>query len=131
VVWPPARSSTPSLIRGAGKTNLAFLKDVQTALWVAVGEQNPEFGVSAAAQQMITAANANPGFVPGSDDVTAVIVYSDGILPLPKIRAGEIQESVCEMKPLKSIVNKATGSGIFGGVGVVSSQFQVTVKQVW
>lgn len=66
-------------IRGAGTTNLAFLKDVQTAIWVLMGEQNPEFGVSATARQMIDAANANANFVPGSGDTVAVLLYSDGI----------------------------------------------------
>ena len=125
-VWNKVNYTLNHKIRGAGKTNLAFLKDVQTAIWVAVGEQNPEFGVSATAQQMINAANANSNFVPGSGDVAAVIVYSDGILPLPTIRPGEIQESICEMKPLKTIVNHATASG----GGVQSGQVQVTVKQV-
>ena len=129
-VWNKVNYTLNHKIHGAGKTNLAFLKDVQTAVWVAIGEQNPEFGVNATAQQMINEANAHSSFVPGPDDVTAVVVYSDGILPLPKIRAGEIQESVCEMKPLKSIVNKATGSVRFGTGVVVSGQVQATVRQV-
>jgi hypothetical protein len=125
-VWNKVNYTLNHKIHGAGKTNLAFLKDVQTAVWVLVGEQNPEFGVSAAAQQMIDAANANSNFLPGSDDVTAVIIYSDGILPLPTIRPGEIQESICEVMPLKTIVNHATASG----GGVQSDQVQATVKQV-
>ena len=48
-----------------------------------------------------------------------VIIYSDGILPLPTIRRGEIQESICEMKPLKNIVNHAPVSG--GAVQAVSN----------
>ena len=128
-VWNKVNYTLNHKIHGAGKTNLAFLKDVQTAIWVAVGEQNPEFGVSATAQQMINEANANSSFVPGPDDVVAVIVYSDGILPLPTIRPGEIQESVCEMKPFQAIVNLATGSGTFNGVVVVSGEVQATVKR--
>lgn len=99
---------------------------MQTAIWVAVGEQNPEFDVSATALQRINEANANSNFVPVSDDLVAVIVYSDGILPLPTIRSGEIQESICEMKPLKAVVNQATANG----GGVQSGQVQATVKQV-
>ena len=34
-------------IRGAGKSDLEFFKDVQTAVWVSLGEPNPEFGISA------------------------------------------------------------------------------------
>jgi uncharacterized repeat protein (TIGR01451 family) len=126
-VWNKVNYTLNHKIQGAGQSNLAFLKDVQTAIWVAVGEQHPEFGVSATAQQMVNEANAHSSFVPGPDDVTAVIVYSDGILPLPQIRRGEIQESICEMKgKLKSIVNKATASN----GSVTSAQVQVTVKQV-
>jgi hypothetical protein len=116
-------------IRGAGRSNLGFLKDVQTAIWVLLGEQNPEFGVSVPAQQMIDAANAHADFAPASGDIVAVIVYSDGITA--QIRPGEIQESICEMKSkLKRIVNKAKGSVTFGTAVVLSGQVQVTVKQV-
>ena len=99
---------------------------MQTAVWVAVGEQNPEFGVSATAQQMINEANANSSFVPGPDDVVAVIVYSDGM----RVTPGSIQESIFEMKPFQAIVNVATGSGTFDGVVVLSGQVQATVRQV-
>ena len=125
-VWNKVNYTLNHKIRGAGKSNLAFLKDVQTAIWVAVGEPNPEFGISKEAQQMIDAANANPDFVPGAGDIVAVIISSDGILPLPQIRPGEVQESVCEVKPLKSIVNKATVRNAV----VTSGQVQATVKQV-
>ena len=128
-VWNKVNYTLNHKIHGAGKTNLAFLKDVQTAVWVAVGEQNPEFGVNATAQQMINEANANSSFVPGPNDVVAVLIYSDGILPLPTIRPGEIQESVCEMKPFQAIVNVATGSGTFNGVVVVSGAVQATVTR--
>ena len=125
-VWNKVNYTLNHKIRGAGRSNLSFIKDVQTAIWVAVGELHPEFGVSPAAQQMIDEANANSSFVPNAGDITAVLLYSDGILPLPKIRSGEIQESICEMKPLKTIVNHATVSG----GGVQSVQVQATVNQV-
>ena len=66
-VWPGTRSTTCSITRSAAPANrkLAFFKDVQTAVWVLLGEPNPEFGVSAAAQQMIDQANAQPDYVPG------------------------------------------------------------------
>lgn len=113
-------------IRGAGKTRLAFFKDVQTAVWVLLGEQNPEFGVSAAAQQMINEANAQPGYVPSPYDVVAVLVYSDGMTVTPD----SIQESIIEIQPLSLIVNHATGSATSAGVVVRSVQAEATVRQV-
>ena len=112
-------------IRGAHKTNLEFIEDVQTAIWVLLGEPNPEFGVSATAQQMIDEANANPSFVPGPGDIVAVIVYSDGMHPT----RNSIQESIIEVKPLQAIVNHATVSGTVGDVVVQSGQVQATVIQ--
>ncbi|MEO8680519.1 MAG: hypothetical protein ABI665_15815, partial [Vicinamibacterales bacterium] len=129
LAWNKVNYTLNHKIRAAGRSNLGFLKDVQTAIWVLLGEQNPEFGVSAAAQMMIDAANANANFVPSAGDIVAVIVYSDGIST--SIRPGEIQESICEMKSkLRSIVNKATGSVTFGTAVVLSGQVQVTVIQV-
>ena len=130
LAWTKVNYTLNHKIRGPGKTTLEFLKDVQTAIWVLVGEQNPEFGVSATAQQMIDAANANSNFVPVSGDIVAVLVHSDGILPLPAIRPGEIQESICEVQPLKTIVNHATAAVTIGGVVVRSAQVEATVKQV-
>jgi hypothetical protein len=112
-VWNKVNYLLNHKIRGVGKSDLAFFKDVQTAVWVLVGHQNPEFGVSATAQQMINEANAHPSFVPGPTDVVAVIIYSDGIMPLPQIRSGEIQQSIIEMKPLGSITNHALVAGKF------------------
>jgi hypothetical protein len=66
-------------IRGDGKTDLEYFKDVQTAIWLLVGDDDPEFGVSPEAQQMVDDANANAGFMPGNGDLVAFIVYSDGI----------------------------------------------------
>ena len=128
LAWNKVNYALNHKIRGAGKSRLAFFKDVQTAVWVLLGEPNPEFGVSAAAQQMINEANAQSSFVPGPYDVVAVIVYSDGIT-VP-IRSGEIQESIIEVQLLKTIVNHATGSVTFGGVVVRSGQVEATVKQV-
>jgi hypothetical protein len=129
LAWGKVNYTLNHKIRGAGRSNLAFLKDVQTAIWVLLGEQNPEFGISVWARQMINAANANAGFLPSAGDLVAVIVHSDGISA--QIRPGEIQESICEMNSkLKSIVNNATASGSFGTGLVVSGQVQVTVKQV-
>ena len=109
-------------IRAAGASDLQFFKDVQTAIWVSVGEQNPEFGISPAAQQMIDAANQNQNYVPGPGDVVAVIVYSDGMTIFP----GSIQESILEMRLLQSITNDA----FVTTTGVTSAHTQVTVNQV-
>ena len=129
LAWGKVNFTLNHKIRGAGRSNLAFLKDVQTAIWVLLGEQNPEFGVSVWARQMIDAANANATFLSSSGDIAAVVLYSDG--RGPQIRSGEIQESICEMNSkLKSIVNKAIASVTFGTGTVVSGQVQVTVKQV-
>ena len=38
-------------VRGAGKIEVAFFKDVQTAVWALLGEPHPQFGVNAAAQR--------------------------------------------------------------------------------
>ena len=129
LAWSKVNYTLNHKIRGAGRSNLSFLKDVQTAIWVLLGEQNPEFGISVWARQMIDAANANAMFLPSSGDLVAVLLYSDGIGL--QIRPGEIQESICEMNSkLKSIVNKATASVTFGTGTVVSGQVQVIVKQV-
>jgi uncharacterized repeat protein (TIGR01451 family) len=126
LAWNKVNYALNHKIREAGKSRLAFLKDVQTAIWVLLGEQNPEFGVSAAAQQMINEANAQPGYVPSPYDVVAVLVYSDGMT----VTADSIQESIIEMQPLSLIVNHATASGASGGAVVRSGQAQATVRQV-
>jgi hypothetical protein len=66
-------------VRGEGKSDLEFFKDVQTAIWLLVGDDNPEFGISPEAQKMVDDANANSGYMPGDGDIVAFIVYSDGI----------------------------------------------------
>ena len=104
-------------IRGPNK--LQFFKDVQTAIWVVLGEPNPEFGISATAKKMINAANANPNFVPGPGDVVAVIIYSDGILPG---NDDSIQESICEMRPSGAIINHATAKVKYGTKFVQSGE---------
>ncbi len=58
-------------MRGTGKTDSEFFKDVQTAIWVVLGEPTPTWGISFDAQQMIDAANANPGYVPGPTDTVS------------------------------------------------------------
>ncbi len=66
LAWGKVNYTLNHKIRGAGRSNLAFLKDVQTAIWVLLGEQNPEFGISVWARQMIDAANANATFLPSA-----------------------------------------------------------------
>lgn len=82
-------------IRGAGKTDLEFFKDVQTAIWLLVGDNNPEFGISPEAQQMVDDANAHPGYKPENGDIVAFIVYSDGT---SRKRTDFVQEVVIEVK---------------------------------
>ena len=85
---------------------LQFFKDVQTAIYVVLG-QTSEFAITPNAHAMIDAANANPNFVPGTDDIVAVIIYSDGMLPVNYKNRNQIQESICEMR-LGAIINHAT-----------------------
>jgi len=113
-------------IRGAGKTDLAFFKDVQTAIWLLMGETYSSFGVSPEAQQMVADANAHPTYVPGARDVVAVIVYSDGM----GSSSNSIQEEIIEVKRPGTITNLATGRGKSGSVTITSNQGQVTVTQV-
>jgi hypothetical protein len=113
-------------VRAPGASDLQFFKDVQTAVWVSVGEQNPEFGISAAAQQMITAANQHATYVPGPGDVVAVVIYSDGMTIFP----GSIQESIIEMKLLQSITNDAVVTTTLANQPVSSGHTQVTIHQV-
>jgi hypothetical protein len=103
---------------------LQLFEDVQTAIWVVLGEPNPEFGISANAQTMIAAANANPSFVPGTNDIVAVIIYSDGMLPVNYRNRYQIQESICEMR-LGAIINHATVRNAV----VQSAEVEATVYQ--
>jgi hypothetical protein len=112
-------------IRGAGRSDLQFFQDVQTAIWLLLGEQNPDFGKSAWALQMVADANANPSFTPGPDDTVAVIVYSDGM----GTSSRSIQESIIEMKRFQQITNHATAAGSVGGTPVRSNTAEATVSQ--
>ena len=82
-------------VRGAGKSDLEFFKDVQTAIWLLLGEPNPNFGVSPEAQQMMEQASANPNYVPGDGEVMAVIVYSDG---MSTDDPHSVQETIIEVR---------------------------------
>ncbi len=82
-------------IRGAEKTDLEFFKDVQTAIWILVGDNDPEFGISPEAQQMVDDANAHPGYKPEDGDIVAFIVYSDG---MSRKKTDFVQEVVIEVK---------------------------------
>jgi hypothetical protein len=112
-------------IRGSGKSDLAFFKDVQTAIWLLLGERNPDFGISAEASQMVASAEAHPDFVPGPGDAVAVVIYSDGMGTNPN----SIQESIIELTPFQQITNSATAAGRFGDVIVRSAVAQATVSQ--
>lgn len=81
-------------IRGAGKTDIEFFKDVQTAIWLLLGDQEPEFGISPEAQQMVDAAIAHAGYMPGNGDIVAFIVYSDG---MSRKKKDFVQEVVIEV----------------------------------
>ncbi|HXJ81733.1 MAG TPA: MBG domain-containing protein [Candidatus Methylomirabilis sp.] len=112
-------------IWGSGRTQLQFFEDVQTAIWLLLGEQNPDFGKSAQALQMVANANANPNYVPGPGNTVAVIVYSDGMGTNPN----SIQESILEMIPFQQITNHATVTGQYSGSAIQSNVAQATVTQ--
>ena len=112
---------------GPGRTNVEFIEDVQTAIWLLLGQPpDPSIGVSAAAQQMIDAANAHPDFVPGQGDVVAIIVYSDGM------SGGfeSVQECILEMKPLQTITNHAVATAKAGSATLASNRVEATVSQL-
>jgi hypothetical protein len=113
-------------LRGPGKTDLDFFKDVQTAIWLLVGERQPSFGISPEARQMVVAALAAPAFVPGPGDVVAVVIYSDGMGTAP----GTVQESIIEVRPMQTITNVATATAQFQGTRVTSNEVEATVSQV-
>ncbi len=125
IAWGKVNWVLNHKIRAPGANDTQFFKDVQTAVWVSVGEKNPEFGISPTAQQMITAANQHPDYVPGPGDVVAVIIYSDGMTIFP----GSIQESIIEMKLLQSITNDAVVTTSYAGQPVSSAHTQVTIRQ--
>ena len=112
-------------IRGAGKTDLEFFQDVQTAIWLLLGEPNPDWGTSPESLQMVAEANAHPDFVPGIGNIVAVIVYSDGMGTDPN----SFQENIIEVK-LNKITNHAIATATFDGRTITSNQVQVTIKFV-
>jgi len=78
-----------------GKTDIEFIKDVQTALWMLLGDENPEFGISPEAQQMFEAANNNADYEPVNGDYVAFIIYSDGM----STKEGDsVQEAIIEVQ---------------------------------
>jgi hypothetical protein len=89
-------------IRGENKSDLEYFKDVQTAVWILVGDKNPEFGVSVEAQQMVAEANAHADFVPGNGDIAAYIVYSDGMLQDERTVQEVIIEVVLKLYPTET-----------------------------
>jgi hypothetical protein len=113
-------------IRGAGKTDLEFFKDVQTAIWLLLGETNPDWGTSPESIQMAAEANAHPDFVPGLGETVAVIVYSDG---MNSADPNSVQETIIEVK-LNAITNRATATAMFGDTTITSNQAQVTIRYV-
>ena len=113
-------------IRGAGKTDTQFFQDVQTAIWLALGEPNPDWGISFDAQLMVDDANAHPNFVPGPTDTVALIVYSDGVA---NTNPNSIQETIIEAK-LGQIMNTARASATINGLTVISNQAQLIIRFV-
>jgi len=82
-------------IHGTGKTELEFHKDVQTAIWLLMGDTNLEFGISPEAQLMVDNARAHPDYIPGNGDLRAIIVYSDGITGQ---KTDKVQEVIIEVE---------------------------------
>ncbi len=122
--WGSAWNKVNWLLNNKGPgSGLAFLKDVQTAVWVLTGEKYPEWGISSRAKGLITEANKHATYVPPPGGISAVIIYSDGILDLKKY-PNQIQESICEVKCNKTIVNTASASN---GT-VTSNRATVTVS---
>jgi hypothetical protein len=113
-------------IRGVGKSDLEFHQDVQTAIWLLLGEPNPDWAISPEALQMVAEANAHPGYVPASGDTVAFIVYSDG---MGTADPSSIQEGIIEVR-VKKITNIAIATATFNGITVTSNQAQVTIRFV-
>jgi uncharacterized repeat protein (TIGR01451 family) len=111
-------------IRGAGKTDLEFHQDVQTAIWLLLGETDLEWGISPEALQMVAEANAHPDFVPVTGQTVAVIVYSDG---MSTADPNSIQETILEVT-LKEITNHANATATHEGSAIVSNQAQATIR---
>jgi hypothetical protein len=113
-------------IRGAGKSDAQFFQDVQTAVWLVLGQPAPYWGVSFDAQLMVDNANAHPDYVPGPTDTVALIVYSDGVA---NTDPNSIQETIIEAK-LGRIVNTAVATATFNGLTVTSNQAQAIITYV-
>lgn len=124
--WPEVNYILNHKIRGVGKTDLQFFQDVQTAIWVVLGEPVPVWGVSPEAQSMIDEANAHPDYVPGPTDMVALLVYSDG---LTNTDPNSIQETIIEAK-LGQIMNTAVASATLDGLTVNSNQAQAIITYV-
>jgi hypothetical protein len=59
-----------------------LVADVQVAMWILVGYYDGTFPLTAAAQQLVNAANTyGAGFVPGPSGVVAVLLFTDGMGP--------------------------------------------------
>jgi hypothetical protein len=83
--------------------------DIQTALWVILGEPNPNWGISTAAAAMIQAANANGGgYTPPPGGVLAVLVYSDGFGTYMYSK----QEAIIEVPAPETACNDRDGDGV-------------------
>ncbi len=93
-------------IQGPGKPTLEFIQDVQNAIWILLGEENP--AASLETQQMVANANAHPDYVPGEGEITAVIIYSDG---MSTTDAHSVQESIIEVKRNHTPTQTATPTG--------------------
>ena len=93
-------------IQGPGKPTLEFIQDVQNAIWILLGEENP--AASLETQQMVANANAHPDYVPGEGEITAVIIYSDG---MSTTDAHSVQEFIIEVKRNHTPTQTATPTG--------------------
>jgi hypothetical protein len=113
-------------IRGVGKTDLEFFQDVQTAIWLLLGETNPDWGISHESLQMYADATAHPDYVPGIGETVAVIVYSDG---MSTADPNSVQETIIEVK-VNEITNHATAAAKYGESTITSNQAQATIKYV-
>ncbi len=79
-------------IQDPGKTDLEVIQDVQNAIWILLGEQN--LSASHQTLQMVAEANAHSDYVPGDGEITAVIVYSDG---MSSADTHSVQEAIIEV----------------------------------
>jgi len=92
-------------IRGHNRSDTEFINDVQGAIWLLLGEQDIDFFASKQALRMVREANAHPDYMPGVDDIVAVIVYSDG---MSTADPNSYQESIIEYRMDHLITNTPT-----------------------